>query len=66
MKEVLKADPVFRDIRTKQEKYRYSRDYYNELEKNYKMIATKVSFREMIDDAICELDKEKYKVEKKI
>ena len=63
VKEAVKADPVFREMKTKQEKYRYVKGYYDKMESSYKPVATKVSFREMIDDAIYELEKERSETE---
>ena len=66
IKNELKRDQTFISIKTKYAKLRYAKELLAKLQEEYPLqIATRISFREMMDDAIAELEKEGYKKKEK-
>lgn len=59
IKDRLKSDTQFVSIKTKTAKIRYTRKLFSDLKARFPQVATKVSFKEMIDDTLAELEEEK-------
>ena len=47
---------LFVSIKTKTAKLRYTKNIFRDIQERFPQVATKVAFKEMIDDAIAELE----------